>query len=300
MQAPGTVLLIEPDDALRQRVHESLEVRGHTIIDAARGDAVHDMTIAMHPDLVLLDVDIPNVLPESVVNEIRADERTAEVPIILLGADHMLSVDMADAVDSLEKPLRTAALIARVEMGLELKRLRDEVRREHEEALLNPTDALTGLYSFRRLWDELAHFGAAAKRYEQSLSIVLFDMDRFDAINHLYGRDVGDHVLCDIAQRLASDVRTSDIVGRWRTDQFMAILPCTDARGASFFAERFRQTLAEFPCSLPDGGAITATASFGCAEGSDENMMVQVAESAVSAAKRRGRNSVVVGSHQST
>src|SRR5438128_1169172 len=132
MQAPGTVLLIESDEGVRTRVHESLEVRGHTIIDGTRGDQAHDMTVATHPDLVLLDVDIPYMLPANIVDEIRNDERTAQVPIILLGADHMLSVGMAGAVDSLEKPLRTAALIARVEMGLELKRLREEVRRDQE------------------------------------------------------------------------------------------------------------------------------------------------------------------------
>jgi len=294
MQAPGTVLLIETDEAVREHVHESLELRGHTIIDGTRGDLAHDMTVATHPDLVMLDVDIPNCVSDIVVSEIRADERTAEVPIILIGVDHMMSAGLANAVDSLDKPLNTSALVARVETGLELRRLRELVDRSHDEVISGPVDSLTGLNNSKRLWDELALLAAGAKRYGQPLSVVLLDLDRFDTTNRIYGRDSGDYVLCDIGQRLAADVRSSDVVGRWRTDQFMAILPCTDARGAAFFAERFRQTLAEVPSTLPGGSAVSVTASFGCAEGTDENSIVQMAESAVGSAKRRGRNGVVI------
>jgi diguanylate cyclase (GGDEF)-like protein len=174
-----------------------------------------------------------------------------------------------------------------------LYRLRQEIEaiRKHND-VGGSIDELTGMNGARRLRDELAHHTATVRRYGGHVSIVLFDLDRFGATNEVWGHDAADHVLCEVGQRLVADVRTSDIVGRWRADQFMAILPCTNLMGASFFAERFRQVLCELPVPLADGSTIGVSASFGCAEGLDDVELVHAAEAAVGSAKRRGRNNV--------
>lgn len=294
MNVPGTVLLVEHDESVSQKVHSELELRGHVVLDGDPQESMHDLTITTHPDIVLLDADIPNAASQRILSDMQRDDRTSEVPVVLLGGNGSRS-SWGMGFDSVDKPIVPGLLVNRVEAGLEMHRLRQELRviRQSND-VGGHIDELTGLNGARRLRDELSHHAASVKRYGGHVSIVLFDVDRFDSTNEYFGREAGDFVLCEIAQRLTADVRTSDIVGRWRADQFMAILPCTPIMGASFFAERFRQILCEMPVQLASGACVGISASFGCAEGTDEIEMVQAAESAIGTAKRRGRNSVMV------
>jgi diguanylate cyclase (GGDEF)-like protein len=294
MNVPGTVLLVGHDDSVAKNVHSELESRGHVVLLADHQASMHDLTITTHPDIVVIDADIPNAGTHRILSDMRRDDRTADVPVVVLGASDG-ATSWGTVVDTVEKPIVPGVLASRVEVGLEMHRLRQELRSiRQSNDVGGHIDELTGLNGGRRLRDELAHHAATVKRYGGHVSIVLFDLDRFDSTNELYGREAGNRVLCEVGQRLLADVRTSDIVGRWRADQFMAILPCTNVMGASFFAERFRQVLSEVPVALLDGSCVGVSASFGCAEGTDEIEMVQAAEAAIGSAKRRGRNGVVV------
>jgi diguanylate cyclase (GGDEF)-like protein len=294
MNVPGTVLLVGHDESIARNVHSELESRGHVVLLADHSASMHDLTITTHPDIIVIDADIPNAGSHRILSDMRRDDRTAEVPVLMLGGGDAMTTWGA-VVDTVEKPIVPGVLASRVEVGLEMHRLRQELRSiRQSNDVGGHIDELTGLNGGRRLRDELAHHAATVKRYGGHVSIVLFDLDRFDSTNELHGRQIGDVVLCEVGQRLLADVRTSDIVGRWRNDQFMAILPCTNVLGASFFAERFRQVLSEVPVRLPDGSCVGVSASFGCSEGTDEVEMVQSAEAAIGSAKRRGRNSVVM------
>jgi diguanylate cyclase (GGDEF)-like protein len=294
MNVPGTVLLVEHDESIARNVHSELESRGHVVLLADPSASMHDVAVTTHPDIVILDADIPNAGSQRILTEMRQDDRTAEVPVVLLGGNGNRQ-SWGLGLDAIDKPIVPDVLVGRVEVGLEMHRLRQEVRAFRQSNDVGGLiDELTGLNGARRLRDELAHHAATVKRYGGHVSIVLFDLDRFDSTNEFFGRDVGDTVLLEVGQRLLADVRTSDIVGRWRGDQFMAILPCTNLMGASFFAERFRQVLSELPVRLAGGGCIGVTASFGCAEGTDEVEMVKAAEAAIGSAKRRGRNGVAM------
>lgn len=296
MNVPGTVLLVEHDESIVKNVHSQLESRGHVVLIADASASMHDITITTHPDIVILDADIPNAGSQRLLSEMKQDDRTSEVPVVLLGGNGTRST-WGMGFDSVEKPIVPDVLVNRVEVGLEMHRLRQELRSiRQSNDVGGHIDELTGLNGGRRLRDELAHHAATVKRYGGHVSIVMFDLDRFDTTNEYFGREAGNTVLCEVGQRLLADIRTSDIVGRWRNDQFMAILPCTNVMGASFFAERFRQVLSEVPVKLQGGTCVGVTASFGCAEGNDEVEMVQAAEAAIGTAKRRGRNSVAVAS----
>jgi two-component system cell cycle response regulator len=293
MNAPGTVLLVGHDESLAKNVYLELESRGHVVLMADESAPMHDLAITTHPDLVVIDSDIPNAGSQRILIDMQRDDRTAEVPVLMLGS-HEGGSGWGTMVDTVEKPIVPDVLASRVEVGLEMHRLRQELRAiRQDNDVGGHIDELTGLNGGRRLRDELAHHAATVKRYGGHVSIVMFDLDRFESTNEYFGKEAGDTVLCEIGQRLLSDVRTSDIVGRWRGDQFMAILPCTNVMGASFFAERFRQMLSEVPVRLVGGASVGVSASFGCSEGTDEVEMVQAAEAAIGTAKRRGRNGVV-------
>lgn len=107
-------------------------------------------------------------------------------------------------------------------------------------------DPLTGLYN-RRFFDEaLVQNVAAARRYGRKLSLVLYDLDGFKAVNDTLGHEAGDGVLKTVAQLLSETARKADIVCRIGGDEFAVILPETDGSGANKTAERFSRVLRTF------------------------------------------------------
>jgi diguanylate cyclase (GGDEF)-like protein len=252
-------------------VHAQLEPRGHTVIDGAYGTMAHDLAITTRPDLVVVDSEIAGSLPQGFLDDMNTDVRISDVPVIVANTS------------------RITDLVIDVEVQLQVKRLQNTDTIDQTEM----TDPLTGLYNAKHMRSEIAHFGAIAHRYKQTFSLVLVGLDRFERTNRMYGTDAGNEVLCDIAERFASDVRDTDVVGRWHADQFMAILPCTTKNGAGFLAERFRETLAESQHNLKDGSAVAITASFGCAD-IENGDIIGSAEAALRQAKRNGRNTVML------
>ncbi|HTZ85526.1 MAG TPA: diguanylate cyclase, partial [Solirubrobacteraceae bacterium] len=102
------------------------------------------------------------------------------------------------------------------------------------------TDSLTGLYNRRALTEHLTRAAARARRHEEPLSVLMIDLDRFKQTNDTYGHDAGDQVLCTVADCLREALRTEDVYGRWGGDEFLVVLPHTEAEGASAAAERLR------------------------------------------------------------
>src|SRR6185312_5828947 len=106
-------------------------------------------------------------------------------------------------------------------------------------------DVLTGIANRRQCEDALAHEIARAERLGGPLTLVLADLDDFKAVNDLHGHTVGDDVLREFASVLKATVRDSDLAGRWGGEEFMLLLPGTDAAGAANLADRVRAGLAE-------------------------------------------------------
>jgi diguanylate cyclase (GGDEF)-like protein len=163
------------------------------------------------------------------------------------------------------------------------------------------TDALTGLLN-RRALDEIA-----ARELERSarkgapLAVLLCDVDHFKAINDAHGHAAGDRAIKAIAERLHAELRASDAFGRWGGEEFLAILPDTDANAAQVLAERMRTAVEESPIMV--GPALHVTLSIGVAghmpvaqpapAGAWE-ALVKAADEALYDAKAGGRNRTVV------
>lgn len=310
MSLRPTVLVIDTNDNDRSEVSVALVHFGHDVIPSSTRSAAAGIAYATRPDLVLLDISASAPPPAgdidafAVLDQLQHDERTAELPVVLLTRgeqrDEITTGLRLGALDHVDKPVRPATLLARVNAGLEVHRLRRGLRQATDSDGAGTRDRLTGLVGPTALRDQLSHLAADARRHTRPLSIVLLDVDRFGVVNERFGRAAGDHLLRDVADRLAADVRGADTVGRWQTDQFLALLPSTPEEGAVFFAERFRQTVAEVPVRLVDGTTVPMSASFGCAGGDDAALMIVSCEAAVSTAKRRGRNTVVAASEALT
>ena len=153
------------------------------------------------------------------------------------------------------------------------------------------TDKLTGCYNRHHLDRVLTEQVALALRHERPLSVVLFDLDYFKAVNDQYGHQVGDEVLKSFAELVRQKVRTTDVVGRWGGEEFLLICPETHCNQALLVAEKIRKALDEHVC--PHGIAQKISAGvMGLKQGMTLDQLLSGADYQLYRAKAAGRNRV--------
>ena len=167
------------------------------------------------------------------------------------------------------------------------------------EQQLARTDALTGLNNLRYFNELAGHAFEVARRYHQPLSLIMFDIDKFKNVNDNFGHSVGDQVLIQTAQVVSSQLRATDIFGRIGGDEFVIILPGTNAQQAFPMAERIRAKVALRTLETANQ-PVTVTISMGIAgiaeNPNDDNLetLLRQADLALYAAKAAGRNETVI------
>jgi diguanylate cyclase (GGDEF)-like protein len=171
------------------------------------------------------------------------------------------------------------------------QRLRHDL---HEQARF---DVLTRRPNRLSMQERLETALTLTRRTGNPFSILIIDVDHFKLVNDLYGHDAGDSVLRQVAERLGQSLRPQDNLGRWGGEEFLAILPETDANAALNIAERLRLTCASQPCHFGEA-AINVTISAGVAVWvpleSDIQTILRNADRALYAAKDGGRNQVIL------
>ncbi len=158
--------------------------------------------------------------------------------------------------------------------------------------LLSITDKLTQLYNRTKIDQLLEEELRRAVRYDQSLALILIDLDHFKSVNDEYGHHVGDEVLREMAQLLRDSVRATDSVGRWGGEEFIVIAPNTNLPQALVLAEKLRTRVAGHAFPVIGG----KTASLGVAvlaEDDTEESLTRRADQALYLAKEQGRNRAV-------
>ncbi|MFZ5878151.1 MAG: diguanylate cyclase [Chloroflexota bacterium] len=169
---------------------------------------------------------------------------------------------------------------------------------EHEQVLAR-TDGLTGLNNRRYFFELATREFEACRRFERSLSIILFDVDGFKKANDTFGHDMGDKILVQIARAANSQVREVDVLARYGGDEFIVMLPQTPARQALHIAERIRRRVASTRVES-DSGPLAVTISLGVAEMTHTppdpfvEDAIRRADQALYAAKARGHNQSVI------
>lgn len=166
------------------------------------------------------------------------------------------------------------------------------------------TDVLTGWNNRRYLALRLGEELARARRDGTRLVCLMLDIDYFKRVNDTWGHAAGDAVLKEIAQRVESQVRASDVAARYGGEEFVILLPDTNIGAATHLAERVRTAIAASPFTLPHGESVTITASIGIAEAcpgpGDKDLktvgdsLLARADVALYAAKSAGRDRVMV------
>jgi len=181
-----------------------------------------------------------------------------------------------------------------IALGLVLMTKEDADERNRRLAL---QDELTGLHNRRFILEVLAQQLALARRNNRPLAVMILDLDYFKRVNDTHGHLVGDQVLRDVAACIQIRLRAQDIAGRWGGEEFIVILPDTDASGAAVVAEQLRQAVEQTHFEPAEGQPLQLTLSIGlqalepgAAHGRDE--LLGAADQALYLAKRYGRNRV--------
>jgi diguanylate cyclase (GGDEF)-like protein len=164
---------------------------------------------------------------------------------------------------------------------------------EKDLSLRASTDSLTRIYNRAKFDEILAHELQRASRYGHSLSLIVFDIDHFKAVNDAYGHLRGDYVLKKVVDLAQTTVRSVDYLARWGGEEFMIILPETELERAETLAKRIKEEIENY--DFDTIGKITV--SFGVSqfkESDTEKTLIKRTDSALYRAKANGRNRVEV------
>ena len=173
--------------------------------------------------------------------------------------------------------------------------INSQTKKDYEMKLIDlaTIDRLTGIYNRHYFDNIIIDEINRSLRYNEELSMIMFDLDHFKRVNDTWGHDIGDEVLKNTARIVETHIRKSDIFARWGGEEFVILMPNTNSGGAFILAEKIRLALEEYNHSL----AGIVTASFGVAEyvASDSSTdWFKSADTALFEAKKSGRNKVVI------
>lgn len=244
------------------------------------------------PDLILLDLDMPDMCGFDVCRALKADGDLCMVPVLFLSGsttaeDKVRGLDLG-AVDYVAKPFDAFELCARVRAALRTKHLQDLLIKHAS------IDPLTGLPNRRALMERLQREWARIERYGGQLSFIMVDIDHFKEVNDSHGHHVGDKLLQEVARTIANQCRELDLPARYGGDEFAVLVPHEHAEGAMQLAERCRKEIEKLSVKVRNV-PVTTTASFGVSDavGLDStDALVKRADEALYLAKNAGRNTV--------
>ena len=250
------------------------------------------------PDLIVLNTTLPDQDGFALMRQLKADPRTAPIPVIVLSAaDDHLNEELAlnlGAVDFITYPFRAPILQARVRNHLELARQRLVLAR------LSHTDGLTGVVNRRHFNTMLSREFSRMQRQNAPLALVLIDVDDFQAYNAHYGHLQGDECLQRIAQAISLQLqRPGDLVSRYGGEEFACLLPDTDAAGGLLCAQAILDSVRAL--QLPHATsrvARTVTVSAGVAAALPHQLrnaqhLLALADAQLHQAKQSGRDRAI-------
>jgi diguanylate cyclase (GGDEF)-like protein len=261
------------------------------------------------PDLILLDKVMPEVDGLSVARELKKEDRFSTVPIIVLtGRDdtrrHAI-FDETGADDLIMKPLNfeevdthVRTMLKKREVFRALERANVELRHANERmARLIQFDEKTQLCNYRHFVERLGDEFKRARRYDNRLTLLIFDIDHFKGVNDRFGHVAGDEVLKEFGRIMTRSARETDLTARYGGEEFTVLLPQTTAIQGQRLADRIRRSTESHRFANPNGPEpIRITVSAGVATFpinariQQPEDLVQAADDALYRAKEAGRN----------
>ena len=241
MQEKPVVLIVD-DEAVNIQVLAACLKDNYQIKVATSGQQSLDLIqTGLEADLILLDIDMPEMDGYEVCSILKSSLNTASIPIIFVTAKSEIHEEEKGleigAVDYITKPISPAIVAARVKTHVTLKLQHDKLQN------MAMHDQLTGLYNRYFLLADANHKVSKSKRHNYELSVLMMDIDHFKAINDTHGHAVGDDVLKAVADSLSSEKRKEDVLARFGGEEFVLLLDHCNVIEAEIKAEKLRAAI---------------------------------------------------------
>jgi diguanylate cyclase (GGDEF)-like protein len=288
-----TILIVDDDSLVRQLMSALLSEFGK-IEMASSGQEGLDKAESVLPDMIVLDVMMPDMDGYEVCKRLKENENTSDIPVVFLTAsnsneDEERGLEIG-ATDFIRKPISPKIVSVRASNILKLQAANRKL------VLLASTDPLTGAYNRRHFLEAGNAELHRSKRYKTPFTALMLDIDHFKAVNDTYGHGIGDEALKKTVSVIQEALRTEDTLGRIGGEEFAVIFPQTDKTGAVLVAERIRASIEKIVIDTPSD-PLTFTMSIGVSENLDDDNDIEDAlkraDAALYEAKENGRNQVV-------
>ena len=300
------ILVIDDNLENIKLVGNLLKRKGYDVLTAMSGLQGIKIAIEKQPNLVLLDLMMPDVDGFETAKRFKENPEISSIPIIFLTAKEInkfiTKAFEVGGADYVTKPINTNELLVRVSTQLSLKARTDELEKAYDmirnknkelnELLI--TDGLTKLFTRGYLMKKIREEKIRHKRYKASFSLIMCDIDHFKKVNDTYGHDAGDLVLIEVSNLMKDESREQDIVARWGGEEFMIFLPETTMEEAYVVAKRILEALRAKVYAYEDQ-QISVTMSFGLAMYTPEETiddLIKKADEKLYEAKNNGRDQI--------
>lgn len=310
----GQILVVDDNAVNLTLLTRALVKAGYATLQAETGEAGERLAQEHHPDLILLDVELPGKNGFEVCQALKSEPATASIPIIFLTArSDSGDVETAFSLggcDYVTKPFRISEVKARVSVHLELRRAQTDLieqnkRLEDLSSLVAETnlelakiarlDSLTNVLN-RGAWEEaIAAENDRFSRSRAAYTVLMLDVDHFKLLNDSLGHQRGDECLRKVSQCLRDTCRTLEVVGRYGGEEFVVLAPDTTEAQGVVLAERLCQAIRDLQLAHPSSPTANyVTTSIGvaesCHDGWEESL--RRADVALYQAKGAGRDRV--------
>ncbi len=288
---PYRILVVEPDYQRALRFSLTLQQAGMTAMLATQPDQALKELVDFQPDLVLMDVDLPEVTGPELASIIRQSDAYVHVPIVFVGGSTTIedqlefmrsgADDLVPASDDHEAIVSTVSYHA---------------QRSRSLRYFLSHDSLTGLLNHTEFMQRLEAEFEQAARHHRSISYAIVDVDDLKSINERYGYLTGDGVIKSLAGLLSQRLRKTDLVGRYGGEEFGIIMPDTPGKSAQRVLDEVRALFSELPHQSSEG-AFFASFTCGVAAMPGYDLAIELhdaADEALTMARRKGGNRVVL------
>jgi len=291
-------ILITDDERMNVEVLAGILAPAYNLLIARNGARALELAASQRPDLILLDVIMPDMSGFEVIRALKGSEETAGIPVIFItgltsAADEEKGFFLG-AVDYIAKPFNKSIVNARVNTQMKIV---DQMRTIEQIGLMDP---LTKIPNRRGFENRLNAEWGRAVREKAPIAILVMDIDKFKVYNDTYGHQQGDAALKAFAAAVAGSLmRPVDFAARWGGEEFVVLLPGADAGGAAEVAERVRRNVEAVIIPAENDAVTQITASIGVnaaypGVGDSMEIFIKKADQALYKAKNEGRNRCAV------
>lgn len=292
------ILTADDNENIRKQLQKILKEAfpENKIFEAKNGLELLALVEKEKPDLIITDIQMPQMTGYEVLRILQAQEKTKNIPVIFLTGTFQEDEDIVKglelgAVEYVTKPINKTVFIARVKAMLRLKAQQERILQ------LSNQDPLTECYNRRFLYQRLKEEYNRCQRQRNPIAGIMIDLDHFKNINDNFGHEAGDLVLIKLVSALRISMRNYDVISRYGGEEFFILLPNTDGKSAIAIAERMRVIVEKLRIDI-EKKILKITSSFGISSfenfpfPEDPELLLKWADIALYEAKNKGRNRV--------